>query len=82
MQFPPYQTPKRGCFYIHMCINLIFKPYNGKQKIINNIFSTYVENLLNDVNHPALVQKRKLNIDTAVYGKKIIAKVNRPSDKK
>ena len=30
--------------------------YNGKEESINNIFSTYVEPLLNDINNPALVQ--------------------------
>ena len=31
--------------------------YNGKEEIINNIYSTYVEPLINDINHPALVQE-------------------------
>ena len=30
--------------------------YNGKQEIINKIFSTYFEPLLNDINHPSLLQ--------------------------
>ena len=30
--------------------------YIGEEKIIHNIFSTYVELLLNYINHPALVQ--------------------------
>ena len=30
--------------------------YNDKEKSINNIFSKYVEPLLDDINHTALVQ--------------------------
>ena len=30
--------------------------YNDKEEIINNTFITYVEPLLNDINHPALIQ--------------------------
>ena len=45
--------------------------YNDKEEIINNIFCTYVEPLLNDINYPALIQELKLNIDAAVYEKQI-----------
>ena len=38
--------------------------------------------MLDDINHPALVQEWKLNIDAAAYEKQLDAKVNRPSDKK
>ena len=38
--------------------------------------------MLNYFNHPALVQERKLNIDTPAYEKQINANMNRPSDKK
>ena len=31
--------------------------YNDRNKIINNIFSTYVEPLLYDINHLALLQE-------------------------
>ena len=41
--------------------------YIGKDEIIHNIFSTYVEPLLNYINHPALEQEWKLNIDAPVY---------------
>ena len=41
--------------------------YNGKEEKINKIFGTYVEPLLNDINNPALLQKRKLNIYAAAY---------------
>ena len=30
--------------------------YNDKEKIINNTLITYVESLLDDINHPALIQ--------------------------
>ena len=35
--------------------------------MIINIFSAYVVPLLKDINHPALLQEQKLNIDTAEY---------------
>ena len=41
--------------------------YIGEEKIIHNIFITYVETLLNYINHPALVQEWKLNIDAPSY---------------
>ena len=41
--------------------------YNGEEEVIHNIFSTYIEPLLNYINHPALVQEWKLNIDAPVY---------------
>ena len=40
--------------------------YNDKEESTNNIFITYIEPLLYDINPPALVQEQKLNIDTAV----------------
>ena len=41
--------------------------YIGKYEIIHNIFSSYVKPLLNYINHPALVQEWKLNIDAPAY---------------
>ena len=41
--------------------------YIGKELIIQNIFITYVEPLLNYINHPASVQEWKLDIDDPVY---------------
>ena len=41
--------------------------YSGKEESTNNIFSTYFEPLLNYINHPALVQEWKLNLDAAAY---------------
>ena len=56
--------------------------YNDEYEIINNIFITYVEPLLDDINHPTLLEERKLNLDYAAYKKQLYAKVNKPSDKK
>ena len=41
--------------------------YNGKEYSINIIFSKYVEPLLDDINHPALLQERKIIIDAAAH---------------
>ena len=46
--------------------------YIGKDEIIHNIFSTYVEPLLNYINHPELVQEWKLNLDAPVFLKMMI----------
>ena len=43
------------------------KIYIGEEEIIHNIFSTYVEPLLNYINHPALVQQQKINLDDPAY---------------
>ena len=51
------------------------------KEIINNIFSAYVENLLDDINHLALVEEWKLNLNSAAHEKQIDFKVNIPSDK-
>ena len=55
--------------------------YNDKEEIINNIFIIYVELLLDDINHPALAQEWKLNLDATAYEKELNDKVNKPSDK-
>ena len=52
--------------------------YNGKEEIINNIFGTYVEPLLNDINHTALLQEWKLNLDDAPYENKTDFNANKP----
>ena len=53
-----------------------------KRKFINNTFIKYVEPLLDDINHPELIQERKLNLDSAAYEKKIDANVHKTSAKK
>ena len=45
--------------------------YSYKDESIYNIFSTYVEPLLDDINHPELVQEWKLNIDASAYEKNL-----------
>ena len=37
--------------------------------ITNNTLITYVKHLLEDINHPALSQEWKLNLDDAAYEK-------------
>ena len=67
-KFPPYQTTfKRVLLQLDLHSYYIQTIYNGRQKIINNIFSTYVEPLLNDIHHTALLQEWKLNLDAAEY---------------
>ena len=46
--------------------------YIGEDEIIHNIFRTYVEPLLNYINHFALVQERKLYLDAPAYDKKLM----------
>ena len=46
--------------------------YIGEEEIINNIFSTYVEPLLNYINHTELVQEWKINPDALAYEKKLM----------
>ena len=40
--------------------------------MIINIFSSYVVPLLKDINHPALLQEWKVNLDSAAYEKIMI----------
>ena len=48
-----------------------------KEEIINNTFITYVELFLEDINHPALLQERKLNLYAAAYNnKKMLTYIN------
>ena len=75
-------TLKNLCIQSDLYSYYIQTIYNGKEEIINNIFSPYVETLLDDINYPALLQEYRLNIDAKAYEKKSYAKVNRPSDKK
>ena len=41
--------------------------YIGKYEIIQNIFITYVEPLLNYINHNKFLQEWKINIDAPAY---------------
>ena len=60
----------------------IRREFNDKNKIIINISSAYVEPLLKDINHPALLQEWKLNLDDAEYEKNIDVNLYKPSEKK
>ena len=44
----------------------IRREFNDKKDMIINIFGAYVVPLLKDINHTALIQERKLNLDAEV----------------
>ena len=50
---------------LHSSYNQI--KYIGEEEIIHNIFSTYVEPLLNYINHTALVQEWKNNLGAPAH---------------
>ena len=50
--------------------------------MIINIFSAYVAPLRKYINHPALLQEWKLNINAAAYERNIDANLSKPSDKR
>ena len=54
-------------YYWHSSYNQT--KYIGEEEIIRNIFIAYVESLLNYINHSALLQERKLNLDAPKYAK-------------
>ena len=58
----------------------IKKSFNDKEVIIINKFILYVLPLLKDINHPALLQEWKLNLDAAAYEKHIYANVSKYYD--
>ena len=41
--------------------------YHDKIEIIDELFCEHIETLLKDINHPALIQEQKQNIDAAAY---------------
>ena len=51
------------------------------KKMIINIVSAYVVPLLKDINHPALPQELKLNLDSAEHERNIDATLSNPSKK-
>ena len=59
----------------------IQREFNDKNDMIIKIFSAYVEPLLKNIKHPALLQEWKLNIDDAQYEKNIDANLYKHSDK-
>ena len=60
----------------------IQKESNDKNKMMINIFSSYVEPLLKDINYTTFIQECKLNPDAAEYERNIDANMSKPSDKK
>ena len=50
--------------------------------MIINIFSAYDVPLIKEINHPALLQEWRLNIDAAEYEQNIDANLYKPSEKK
>ena len=56
--------------------------YNDKKETLINIFSEYFEPLLKYMNHPALFQEWKLNIDAAEQERNIDAKLYKTSEKR
>ena len=53
---PTSNTFKKLLLHKNLHSSYIQTKYNDKEKIINNTFITYVEPLLYDINHPALIQ--------------------------
>ena len=49
---------------------------------MNTIFNTYVTPQIKEINHPEFLQKWKLNIDAAEYGKNMKSNMYKPSEKK
>ena len=49
--------------------------------MIINIFSEYVEPLIKEINHPALLQEWRLNINAAYYERNIDANLYKHSEK-
>ena len=55
--------------------------FNEQEEITNNTYITYVEPLLEYINHPKLLQEWKLNLDSGAYEKEIDASVYTTSSK-
>ena len=53
---------------------------NTKNEQMSNIFSTYVTPQMKEINHPAIIQEWKLNIDASDYERNM-AENYRPSEK-
>ena len=60
----------------------IKKEVNVTKEEIINIFSAIVEPLIKYINHPALFQEWKLNLDAEDYERNIDANLYKPSEKK
>ena len=62
-------TLKKLMLYKSVNYSYIQIEFIEKEEIINNIFRSYVESLLKDINHPEVLQEWKFNLDTAAYEK-------------
>ena len=53
-------------------MHLIYKQYyyKDKQKEIYELFIEYIVLIMEDLDHPALIEEWKQNLDTAAYEKK------------
>ena len=47
----------------------IHNSYCDKQDSIDDLFCHYIKSILKDIDHPALIQERKKNLDAAAYEK-------------
>ena len=56
------------------------KTFNTEKEEMSILFSTYATPQIKEINHPAIIQEWKLNIDAAEY-EKYMSKTNIPSDK-
>ena len=58
--------------HIQKNMHLIYKQdyYKYKQEEIYDLFIEYLVSIMNDIDHPALIEEWKQNIDAADYGKK------------
>ena len=59
----------------------IQKQFNDRKEEIIKILSAYFEPLIKDINHPALLQECKLNIDAEEYEINIDANLYKPFEK-
>ena len=55
--------------HIQSDLNLIYKQnfYDDKKKEIDDLFIEYLVPIMEDLDHPVLIEERKQNIDAAVY---------------
>ena len=74
-------TLKKLLFHSSLHSSYIQTKFNEIEEIINNTLITYIEPLLNYINHPAFIQERKLNLYAAEYENKTDASVYKPLDK-
>ena len=71
-------------FHIQSDLHLIYKQnfYNDKQKEINEFFGKYHFPLIDYLDHPALIEEWKQNIDAAAYEKYLNRDLKLPSKEK